>query len=159
MKPGKIRALALGIFRKDDQILVFEAHDPIKNKAFYRPLGGTIEFGEYGHQALAREMREELDVEVTNVHYFGLCENIFTYAGAMGHEIVLLYEASITDKSVYEQEQLVGHELDGSPIHVVWKSLEFFRRGSAPLYPDGLMSLLDHAGEGKQESCSVEKEG
>jgi ADP-ribose pyrophosphatase YjhB (NUDIX family) len=159
MKPGKIRALALGIFRKDDQILVFEGHDPVKDEAFYRPLGGTIEFGEYGPQALVREMREELDVEVAGVRYLGLCENIFTHAGKMGHEIVLLYEASITDKSVYEQEQLVGHELDGSPIHVVWKSLEFFRRGAAPLYPDGLLSLLDDAGVGKHEVNSVVREG
>jgi len=148
MKPGKIRALAIGIFRRDDQILVFEGHDPIKNENFYRPLGGSVDFGEYGHQTLAREMREELDVEVTDLHYLGLCENIFTYAGQMGHEIVLIYEGNIADKSIYEQEQIVGHEDDGSPIHVVWKSLDFFQRGSAPLYPDGLLSLLLSRKEG-----------
>jgi 8-oxo-dGTP pyrophosphatase MutT (NUDIX family) len=142
MKPGKIRALALGIFRKNDQILVFEGHDPVKGEAFYRPLGGSIEFGEYGHLALVREMREELDVEVTDVRYLGLCENIFTYAGETGHEIVLIYEGSIADRSIYEREHIVGRELDGSPIHVLWKPLPFFQRGSAPLYPDGLLSLL-----------------
>jgi 8-oxo-dGTP pyrophosphatase MutT (NUDIX family) len=159
MKPSTVRALALGIFKKDGQILVFEGHDPTRSEAFYRPLGGTIEFGEYGHQALVREMREELGVEVTDLHYLGLCENIFAYAGKMGHEIVLIYEGTIADTSVYEQEQLVGHELDGSPIHVVWKSLEFFRRGSAPLYPDGLLSLLlDQTGEGEQQSSLAAKE-
>jgi 8-oxo-dGTP pyrophosphatase MutT (NUDIX family) len=148
VKPGKLRALALGIFRKDDLILVSEGYDPIKGETFYRPLGGAIDFGEYGHQTLARELREELGVEVTSLRYLGLSENIFAYAGERGHEIVLIYEGDLADRSLYEQEQIVGHEDDGSPIHVAWKSLEFFRRGSAPLYPDGLLELLlTHAGE------------
>ena len=79
-QPKRIRPLALGIFRHDGRLLVFEGHDPVKDETFYRPLGGGIEFGETGAQAMAREMREEIGAEVTNVRYLGLCENIFTYA-------------------------------------------------------------------------------
>ena len=142
MKPGKIRALAIGILRKDGQILVFEGFYHVKHEIFYRPLGGAIKFGEYGHQALARELREEIGAEITNLRYLGLSENIFVCDGQPGHEIVLIYEADLADKPAYEMDSLVGHEDDGSPLTVVWKPLEFFQRGQAPLYPDGLLELL-----------------
>jgi 8-oxo-dGTP pyrophosphatase MutT (NUDIX family) len=142
MIPGKIRPIALGIFWRDKQILVFEGHAPLIQEVYYRPLGGAIEFGEYGPQALAREIREELGVEVQNLRYLGLSENIFDYAGEMGHEIVLIYEGQLADRTIYEQDRLTAHEDDGSPIEVVWKSIEFFRQGKAPLYPDGLLELL-----------------
>jgi 8-oxo-dGTP pyrophosphatase MutT (NUDIX family) len=142
MKSGKIRALAICILRKDGQILVFEGYDPVKQETFYRPLGGAIEFGEYGRQALVREMREEIGVEITTPRYLGLSENIFTYGGKPGHEIVLIYAADLVDRTIYEIESLVGQEDDGSPLTVAWKPLEFFQRGQAPLYPAGLLEFL-----------------
>jgi len=161
MKPGKIRALALGVFRKDGQILVYEGFDTVKRETFYRPLGGAIRFGEYGRQALARELREELGVEITNLRYLGLSENIFTCDGQRGHEIVLIYVADVADKTVYERERLIGHEDDGSPIQVVWKPLESFQRREAPLYPDGLLELLlaDDAAADKQGQPTACHEG
>ncbi len=142
MKPGKIRGLAIGIFRKDGQILVFEGFDHVKLETFYRPLGGAIKFGEYGRQALARELREEIGVEIANLRYLGLSENIFTCDGKPGHEIVLIYAADLVDRSIYETDSLIGHEDDGSLLTVLWKPLEFFQHGQAPLYPDGLLELL-----------------
>lgn len=142
MKPGQIRPIAVGIFRNDDRILVFEGYDPIKEEVFFRPLGGAIEFGEYGHQALAREMREELGVEVENLRFLAASENIFTFDGELWHEIVLIYEGDLADRAIYEREMMIGHEDDGSPFKTVWKPLTFFERGDAPLYPDGLLDLL-----------------
>jgi hypothetical protein len=37
MGKHKIRPLAIGIFRRDDRILVCEGYDPIKQQTFYRP--------------------------------------------------------------------------------------------------------------------------
>ncbi len=142
MTTKTIRPLALGLFRKDNQILLFEGSDPITRQVFFRPLGGTIKFGEYGHQALARELREELGAEVANLCYLGLIQNIFTHHEQIGHEIVLLYEGDLADSALYGKERMIGQEDDGSLINVVWKSLEFFRRGEAPLYPSGLLELL-----------------
>lgn len=142
MKAGQIRALALGVITKDDQILVFEGYDPSKNETFYRPLGGAIEFGEYGHEALARELREEIDVELENIQYFGLCENLFTYDNQTGHEIILLYKAELGDRTLYERDRFLGREDDGSPLKVVWKPMDFFLSRKAPLYPDGLLERL-----------------
>ena len=142
MKPGQIRPLAIGIFRRDDQILVFEGYDPAARETFYRPLGGAIEFGEYGHQALAREVREEIGIEVENLRYLGLSENLFTFADEAGHEIVLIYEGDLVDRAIYQRDLTMGQEDDGSPLKVVWVPLARFQRGEAPLYPDGLLELL-----------------
>ncbi|MGD9048996.1 MAG: NUDIX domain-containing protein [Anaerolineae bacterium] len=142
MLPGQIRPIAIGIFRRDDQILVFEGYDPASDETFYRPLGGAIEFGEYGHQALARELREEIDAEIENLRYLGLSENLFGFAGQQGHELVLIYEGELVGSTIYERDVMTGREDDGSPFKVLWASLARFQRREAILYPDGLLELL-----------------
>jgi 8-oxo-dGTP pyrophosphatase MutT (NUDIX family) len=141
--PARIRPIAICIVRRDDRLLVFEAHDRAKTQTFYRPLGGGIEFGEYGEQAVRRELREELGVELLDVRYLGVLENIFTFEERPGHEIVLIYEADLADERLYAAEELIAYEESGTPFRVVWAPLAHFRAGAAPLYPDGLLGLLD----------------
>jgi 8-oxo-dGTP pyrophosphatase MutT (NUDIX family) len=140
--PRGIRPIAICVIRRDDLLLVFEGHDPVKPETFYRPLGGGIDFGEPGRDAVAREMREELGAEISNVRYLGTLENIFTFEGQPKHEIVLVYQADLVDESFYAPEQRVAHEDDGTPFQVMWKRLADFDRGRLILYPDGLLSLL-----------------
>ena len=71
---------------QDDRILVSEADDPVKQDKFYRALGGGVEFGETSLNALRREFQEEIQTDVTNIHYLGCLENLFTYNGQPGHE-------------------------------------------------------------------------
>ncbi len=145
MRPNRIRPIALAILRHDDHLLVFEGYDPVKRETFYRLVGGGIEFGEYGHQTIVREVREELGAEIKDVRYAGALENIFTFAGETGHEIVLLYDAEFTDRRYYEARELEAHEDDGSAIRVLWQPISLFVDGRAPLYPDGILDLLrDH---------------
>lgn len=139
----RIRVTALGVFLRNNRIFVAHGYDPVKQADFYRPLGGGIEFGERGEDTIVREMREETGLEITNVRYLGLCENIFTYLGEPGHEIVLLYQADFVDQSLYEIDELTCEEIDGIPFTAVWKHIdEFGRNGNGPLYPAGLMDLL-----------------
>lgn len=142
MTSEKIRPIVIGIFRKGDVILVFEGYDPIKEETFYRPLGGGIDFGEHSRQTLIREIHEELGAEITEVRYLGALENVFTYNGQPGHEIIFVYEAAFVDPAFYELPELTGYEDDDSPFRAIWKPLEIFRRGEAPLYPKGLLGLL-----------------
>ncbi len=144
MTTEKIRPVAIGIFRRDDRILVFESreHDS-RGRIYYRPLGGSIEFGEYGDQTLTREMREEIGAEVENVRYLGLNENLFRFPdGQRAHEIVLVYEADLADKALYKVDEMLVTEDTGATFKAFWKSLAFFQRGEAPLYPNGLLELL-----------------
>jgi 8-oxo-dGTP pyrophosphatase MutT (NUDIX family) len=141
----RIRPIAIAVFRDGDRILVFEGHDPTKHETFYRPLGGGIEFGERAQDCLAREIREELRAEIADVTYLGTLQNIFTCDGQVGHEIVLVYETRFIDARLYHLDVLRGQD-DGKPFVALWKSLEEFREGQAPLYPDGLLDLLDGHG-------------
>ncbi len=137
-----IRPIAIAIIRRGENILVFEGHDPIKGETFYRPLGGGIEFGERGEEAVLRELREEAGVELTNVRYLETLENIFTVRGEPSHELVLLYAADLADASLYGVELLNCVEDDGSAFCAMWQPLDYFRAGNAPLYPDGLLELI-----------------
>lgn len=144
MRSGYVRPIALCVFRHSDRILVAEGYDPIKQQAFYRPLGGTIEFGELSINTVIREIDEELRVAVTNVRYLGTLENIFDYAGQMGHEIVLVYDGEFADRTLYDRQVIYGAEIDGATFRAVWLALADCRTPAAqPLYPTGLLELLE----------------
>ena len=64
MPRPQIRALAICLFLDGDRILVSEVRDPVKGVSFCRPLGGGIESGETGVQAVVREIREEIGAEL-----------------------------------------------------------------------------------------------
>lgn len=143
MRPETIRPIAICVFRDEGRILVTEAIDSKKGQVFYRPPGGTIEFGEHSQNTIRREIREEIGAEVANLQYLGTIENIFTYEGQPGHEIVQVYEGRLADPSLYEQETIEGYEVDiNVPFKNVWKGLDEFGPGKPPLYPDGLLDLL-----------------
>lgn len=141
MKPGKVRAIALCVFLHDGKVLVGEGYDGIKQEFFGRPLGGTIEFGEPSQKTIVREIREELGAEITHLRYLGTLENIFTYNGDVGHEIVLIYRGDLVDQGLYERSPIEGDE-NGNPIRAIWVPLTDCKRGVMPLYPDGLLDLI-----------------
>ncbi|HEV8353733.1 MAG TPA: NUDIX hydrolase [bacterium] len=142
MKADGIRPLAICVFRDGENILVAEGTDDVKGETFYRPLGGAIEFGEYGQDTVIRELREEIGAEITGLRYLGALENVFTYMGERGHEIVLVFDGAFVDQSIYTRERIDGNEDGFGPFIATWKPLSFFASGGAPLYPDGLLALL-----------------
>ena len=140
--PQYIRPLALVLVRRDDgAILAAPGFDHVKKQRFYRPLGGGIEFGERAEDAARRELREELGAELTDLRLLGTFENLFTYQGQPGHELIWLYEARFTDRALYQRDVVIADE-SGSKFEVHWVPFETFQRGEAPLYPDGLFDLL-----------------
>jgi len=144
MKPNAIRPIAICVFQHDGRILVVEGYDPLKQQAYYRPLGGAIEFGEYSADTIVRELQEELGAAVTNLRYLGALENVFTYNGQQGHEIVMVYDGAFADATLFEQPHLGGAEDNGAPFRAVWLSLADCRRPAAPpVYPTGLLELLE----------------
>jgi 8-oxo-dGTP pyrophosphatase MutT (NUDIX family) len=149
---NQIRPIAICVFLNNNRILVMEGYDPIKNEHFYRPLGGGIEFGEYSRKTICRELREELNVEVdeATLRYLGTLENIFTFNGDPGHEIVLIYDGAFKGNGTYEQAVIRGKEASGEDVRAVWKDLDEFGEGKSILYPDDLVDLL--------RSSALEKE-
>ena len=140
---NRIRPLAICLFRNHDRILVAEGYDPVKKEAFYRPLGGGIEFGEYSKQTIERELQEEIGAEVCDLKYLGTLENVFVFNGSPGHEIVQVFDGSLKDAQLYEQTVILGREADiEDTFRAVWKRIDEFGEGQAILYPTGLLDML-----------------
>ena len=138
-----IRPIVICVFSFNGRVLIAEGYDPTKRQIFYRPLGGGIEFGELSQDALVREIREELDTAVTNLHYLATLENIFTFDGRPGHEIVQVYDGQFVDESLYHCPVIKGREENGQRFTAFWKSLsDFMGKKAPPLYPNGLLELL-----------------
>lgn len=141
--PDNIRPIAIGLIAHNDKLFVFEGHDPYKPEIFYRPLGGSIEFGERGEQALSREFKEEIGAELKNTTYLTTMENIFTYKGKPHHEIALVYNCEFKDESFYAKSEIIGREDDGSPLKCLWKPISQFLDDILILYPDGLIDIIN----------------
>ena len=142
---ARIRPIVIGLFRHNGAILVAEGHDPVMGETFYRPIGGAIEFGETSAEALVREVREELAEEITDLKYLGTLENIFTFDGNTGHEIVQVYDARFTDAAVYDRGALDGYEADASveEFTATWIPVAAFEGDDGRIiYPHGLLDLL-----------------
>jgi ADP-ribose pyrophosphatase YjhB (NUDIX family) len=139
--PGRIRPLALAVIRRGAEILVEEGQDTVKDETFFRLLGGTIEFGERGADAIRRELHEELGADSEVESLVGTLENIFTFEGEPGHEVALIYACSLRDERLYSLDAWEAQE--GSVTHrLSWKDLDSFRAGAHILYPEGLLALL-----------------
>lgn len=140
-----MRAIAIGVIRDGDRLFVAEGHDVVKGETFYRPLGGSIEFGETGADAVRREFVEESDRAVTPPTYIGTLENIFTNDGRPGHEIVLVYETTFEDDANLGMDAVTCHEQTGVEFTARWMPLATFRNGDAPLYPLGLLEMIERS--------------
>jgi 8-oxo-dGTP pyrophosphatase MutT (NUDIX family) len=139
---NQIRPIALCVFHNNNRILVFEGYDKVKDEIFYRPLGGGIEFGERSEDAVRRELKEELNVDLTDLKYLGMLENIYIFNGDSYHEVVMVYDGTLIEPRLYEQDTILGEEANGDVIRATWKALDEFGEGKSILYPPGLMEML-----------------
>ncbi|MFJ4066126.1 NIPSNAP family protein [Pseudomonas sp. NPDC089996] len=137
----RIRSLALCVFHHQGKILVNVFNDPVSQRTLSRPLGGGIEFGELAHDAVMREIQEEIGQSISDVRLIGTLESLFTYSGIQGHEIVQVFDARFDDASLYQQPWLEGRESDGSPFRAKWCDSHEFD-STCPLVPAGLLELL-----------------
>lgn len=136
-----IRPLVICLFRNNGRFLAALGNDSIKGHEFYRPLGGMIEFMETAEVALKREIMEELNEEIINIKYLGTAENLFTYEGEPGHEIIMIYDADFVNKSLYEKEVIDVSEAD------IWYKAHWFSNddllsGKVTVYPEAIKRLL-----------------
>lgn len=147
MKKKRIRPIAIGLFIRNNKVLVFEGYDSVKGKPFYRPLGGAIKFGETGEEALRREIKEEIGREICDIIYLKMIENLFTCYGQEGHEIVLLYSARFVNDEIYSMTAFTGHEDDGSEISVKWVDIPYFIENPNLLVPEELLNIVQNFSE------------
>lgn len=142
MKQGQIRSIVICVFTKNNTILVCEGFDEVKQEYYYRPIGGGIDFGETSKEALIREVQEEINAKIEHVKYLGTIENIFTYNGMLGLEMVTVYDAVFIDETFYEKPVFFGQEDNGETFKLLWKPISDFEAGKLRLVPENLLRLL-----------------
>lgn len=141
-EPGRIRVLALGLIRADERIFISQGYDPVKQQTFYRAMGGGVDFGETSTDALQREFREEIQAELTNIHYLGCLENLFNFNGQQGHEILQVYQCDFVDPKFYELEQLVFAEGERKKT-ALWVEISRFTSGELKLVPEQFLDYVN----------------
>lgn len=137
-----IRPKVIGIAKKEGRLLVCEVLDDQGNLKGWCPLGGGIEFGETGEQALKREIAEELGC---GIHISGspsMYENLFEHHGVKGHEIILAFLVTFDDPKIYEKKRFQICESRGSLHYVEWVEIDHFLSGKGTLFPQGLIKQL-----------------
>ena len=134
-----VRAVTVALLADRGRMLVTEMADPTTGRTAYRPPGGEIAFGERGHEAVRRTMREEFGVQLTEVRPMATLESIHRFAGRDAHELVLVYEVATADPQVWSQPRLRSRRGD---VTAIWAPVDMFRRNEAQLLPDGLLPLL-----------------
>ena len=135
----EIRPIVLGLVKNDNKLLVSKGYDESKNLEFYRCLGGGIEFLEKSKDALKREFKEEINIEIKIGKFLGISENIFNYRGKDAHELILFYDAYIKDKDYQEKYDLVD---DDSETEAIWVDINKFRNKELILYPEQIFKYL-----------------
>ncbi len=101
--------------------------------------GGRAEMLEDSKSCLAREMAEELDVDVTPSRLLWVTENFFTYNAKKYHELGFYYEVEPAgDKSHFRQGPFFGPE--GERLTYQWVPLADIAQFT--LYPEFLRSEL-----------------
>lgn len=143
MDSKKIRPISICLFRNGCRILVSEDFDSVKQDYFCRPLGGGIEFGESSRDALIREVKEEINLEIENLRLLHIMENIFVCEGQQGHEIVFVYDADFVNTALYQQEEISGYEEDTNHhFKAKWLTVEEMQERGLRLVPEGLAEKL-----------------
>ncbi|MBD2571196.1 NUDIX hydrolase [Anabaena lutea] len=141
-KPGQIRVIVLALIRDGDRIFVSEGYDPTKQSTFYRALGGGVEFGETSRVALEREFQEEIQADLTNIRYLNCIENLFTFDGKQGHEIIQLYECDFADSKFYQIESITFSETPERKHRALWIDISKFKSGELRLVPEVFFDYL-----------------
>jgi ADP-ribose pyrophosphatase YjhB (NUDIX family) len=135
-----IRVKTLAWIEHDNFLFVVKMHDSDKADDYYRPPGGSVEFGETTSEALHREMKEEMNTTITIKGSPLIIENLFMCDGEMGHEIDYLYPAHFNDERYYEMKSFDLIEANGETFQASWISLERCLSGELRLVPEALLN-------------------
>lgn len=134
---------SLGLLWRDGKLLCAEIPNADGTIKGVRPLGGSVEFGETTRDAVIREFQEELGINVTPKGEPTYLENIFTYLGKPGHEIIALYEVSAPDNAKLKQEIISFTEDSGEKCTARWYNVDDLDGNDGlQLFPDGLKRQL-----------------
>jgi ADP-ribose pyrophosphatase YjhB (NUDIX family) len=117
-------------------------HRGVKDDFWTLP-GGRPELYESSHDALVREMQEEMGLRVEIQRLLWVVENFFEYEGEQAHELSFFYLMSLPKNSGHDDVRKDSTGFEGDiPIIFRWFPIE--RLAEVPLYPTFLkIALVD----------------
>jgi ADP-ribose pyrophosphatase YjhB (NUDIX family) len=130
----KPRVKVMCVFLHNGRTLASKAFDKTKNEKFGRLLGGSLELRETTEEGIRREIREELGCEIENLTLLKVAENLFTYEGNQGHDIVFVFKGDLANKELYEKE-IIRIVEPYAEFDAEWISTSDILEGKIPLYP------------------------
>ncbi len=148
-----IRTVCLCLLQQDQRFLFQRIENVHKSKTMYRPVGGTMEYGENSLTAVTREVKEEINVEIIEPILQYVIENHFKFTEqhqdsgeikeVLGHEINFIYSAQAKDPLIYQQDIVYGIESNEVAYEAEWKTLTDLKEDlNALVVPEGLLELL-----------------
>ena len=135
----EIRPIVLGVVKRGNKILVSEGYDKVKDEVFYRSIGGGIEFLEESKEALKREFKEELNIDIKVGDFLGIAENIFTYNGKNAHELILFYNVEIDEKDYKEKYHIIEENEESDAM---WINVDKFKNKELKIYPEEMFKYI-----------------
>lgn len=100
-------AVAAIFVRGSEVLMTTRAHAPAEGKLDLP--GGFVDNDETAEQALEREVKEELGVEIASYEYFCSFPNIYPFEGVHYHVLDLFYVVDVEKTSL--ERMTVGHEI------------------------------------------------
>lgn len=100
---------------------------------------GGKEFLENSKDALKREFKEELNIDINVGEFLGISENIFTYNGKNAHELIFFYNVDINDSDYKEKYHIID---DNCETDAMWIDIDNFVNGELKIYPKEIFKYL-----------------
>ena len=132
-KPRQIAVKAMCLIEHNRKLLLNKGYDKLKKQTFYRLIGGKVEFGEKSIDSIKREIKEELDSNIENLKFITVEEEIFTYEGNEGHEVVFLYTGNVLDNKILDEKLIPNPDSEEFPA--VWVPTSDVLEKKIILYP------------------------
>lgn len=128
---------AVGIIKQKDKYLIMCVDDA----PYYHLPGGHIDIGENSLDAVAREVKEELDYDVIGAKLFCIQENFYTKKGLPHHGVEYYYIIEI-DKNIMTEDRVVIENDRGTEkqLAIRWVTLEELK--DVDLQPPTIKELI-----------------
>jgi ADP-ribose pyrophosphatase YjhB (NUDIX family) len=150
MADPPIHPVALGVVVREGHVLLMRMPEWLLPEQPWRAIGGFVEYRERAADAVVREWREELGVEVEVVRLLDVDEHIFDLGEHSGHEITFYFELRFA--AGHEPADLSAMTLieaewpeDRRRTEAVWVPVAALRAGAEAVYPHHLLDLIGDA--------------
>lgn len=123
------------IFNKDlNKVLLFT----MKDKNFYMLIGGKIKELETSIEAIKREIKEEIDININNIELVCLSEEFVNANGFNNHQINIIYKGIYNGK--IKDNKFIG--LEGDWCSYEW--LDIDKINNYEIYPHIVKEIVEN---------------